>query len=160
MVLLISRSTGCLSSQGACQCASLTFLATTGCRLPLHQAEETLNALKEAQIQRSVHTPSGAAASECVCTVHVCAGGWGSSEQEWGTAPPPPPPPPPPTPPPHGHTPVLSCVMIVQSPCSAQQKRKVLVGQWKARSCHESPSLSVTALMWGYSRNLHIVQAM
>lgn len=56
----------CPSSQGACQRASLTVLATAGSRLPLHQAQEALNTLKEAQIERSVHTPSGAAAGGCV----------------------------------------------------------------------------------------------
>lgn len=56
----------CPSSQRTCQRASLTVLATAGSRLPLHQAQEALNTLKEAQIKRSVHTPSGAAAGECI----------------------------------------------------------------------------------------------
>jgi len=63
----------CPSSQGACQRASLTVLATAGSRLPLHQAQEALNTLKEAQIERSVHTPSGAAAGECITyTPYTC----------------------------------------------------------------------------------------
>lgn len=39
-----------LSSQGACQCSSLTVLAAASSRFPLHQTEEAFNTLKEAQV--------------------------------------------------------------------------------------------------------------
>lgn len=47
---LFQLATMNLSSQGACQCSSLTVLAAAGSRFPLHQTEEALNTLKEAQV--------------------------------------------------------------------------------------------------------------